>query len=353
MSLLEIRAGTEAFARIKQEGLTKDMISTVVAAAGGPKWFTTYGLTRYIIADFLKGANHPIQFLGSSVGSWQMACGLSADPGLALDRLQDAYCNKLYSDQPDSTEISEACKEIIQAMLGGEMDDILGHSSRYLHIMTSRGKGLLSSRSRATKSLGFGYGYLMNMVSRSNLNRVVERVVFSTGDNLPYDRINDVLASTQVRLTSENLLSALRASGSIPFLMNGIYNISGSNQGAYWDGGITDYHIALPHNVKGLVLHPHFLPDVTQGWFDKKLPWKRLATQEQMSKVVLITPSRKFVSSLPRQQISDLKDLRFYGLDQQGRIDYWSEISRRSRELGDELKEVIESGSISEIIKPY
>ncbi|NND32117.1 MAG: patatin-like phospholipase family protein, partial [Saprospiraceae bacterium] len=85
MSKLMFLAGDEAYIRIKEQGLSAHDIYGVVAAAGGPKWFTTYGLMRSIIADFLESVTHPIHFMGSSVGAWQVTAALTNDPGAALD----------------------------------------------------------------------------------------------------------------------------------------------------------------------------------------------------------------------------------------------------------------------------
>ena len=82
------------------------------------------------------------------------------------------------------------------------------------------------------------------------------------------------------------------------------------------------------------------------GWLDKKLPWNRKARRDVMSKVLLISPSDSFINSLPRKQISDMKDFNYFGTDQSARINYWSEVSERSRELGTEFRELLESGEI-------
>lgn len=353
MSNLVIRAGHEAFHNIKKNGLPLTSIKGVVAAAGGPKWFTTYGLTRYIVADLLAKASHELHFLGASVGSWQMASALTSDPGSAIDRLQHKYCNWVYSEKPDSKEVSEACKQMILNMLHDEANFILRHPSRKLHVFTSRGKGWLGSENVLLRGLGFAYAFSSNAVHRKYINTTAERVVFTTGDNLPYEINRDILKTSVSNLTEQNLLSVLRASGSIPFVMEHIADIHGAKPGIYWDGGMTDYHFSLPFNVDGIILQPHFLPYVLPGWLDKKIPWNRKAPPDLMSKVLLISPSEQFVNSLPLKRISDMKDFNHFGHNQEGRINYWREISQRSKELGEELKDLIERDRISDVILPY
>ena len=353
MNKLILRAGKEAYQKIKKDGLSPEMISGVVAAAGGPKWFTTYGLVRFIIGDLLKDAKQPLHFLGASVGSWQMVSSLTSDPKAAIDRLQQAYCTAVYSDKPDEREISQACEKMIEQVIAGEVEHILSHPSRYLQVVTARGKGLLSHSNQILRGFGFATAFLSNLINRRYLTKSADRVIFKSKGDLIYDPSLDVLPTKEVELTEHNLIPALRASGTIPFMMEAINDIPQAPKGYYWDGGMTDYHISLPYVHDGIVVHPHFMTKVLSGWFDKKLPWNRNAAEDLMSKVLLITPSKEYIDTLPRKQISDMKDFKHFGVHQDKRIAYWSEISQRSLELGEELSQLIESGAIGERIQPY
>ena len=62
----------------------------------------------------------------------------------------------------------------------------------------------------------------------------------------------------------------------------------GAPKGAYWDGGITDYHLhldyrALRATTAPLVLYPHFQPTLIPGWLDKGLRHRHGATPGAMS----------------------------------------------------------------------
>jgi hypothetical protein len=48
-------------------------------------------------------------------------------------------------------------------------------------------------------------------------------------------------------LSEANFNAALQASCSIPFVLQAIHDIPGAPPGAYWDGGITDYHLHLDY----------------------------------------------------------------------------------------------------------
>jgi len=352
-SLVAIKAGEEAYSRINTEGLTSDMISGVASAAGGPKWFTVYGLVRYILADFLKDAQHPLHFIGASVGSWQMTSALTSDPGEALDRLCERYAGYVYDEDPGPNSIADACSDIISSMLDDETEFILNHPTRQLHVITSRGKGWLAHDNKVAKGLGFGYSFLLNAINRKNLDVTAVRTILSNSCTLPFDTTKDVLKTLHAKLSRDNLLPALLGSGSIPFISPGVKNISGVPAGTYWDGGLTDYHISLPYNTDGLILHPHFFPHVYAGWFDKKLPWDRTAIAPNMSKAVLIHPTQAFVDSLPKQRISEMQDFYEFGEDQEGRSKYWRTIAERSKEMGAELHELITSGKVAEVMTRY
>ncbi|MCK7498875.1 MAG: hypothetical protein MZW92_56250 [Comamonadaceae bacterium] len=90
-------------------------------------------------------------------------------------------------------------------------------------------------------------------------------------DTLPF-ALRDY-PSRGVALTPDNLAPAVLASCSIPFWLDAVHDVPGAPRGAYWDGGITDYHLHLDYAAMGdgLVLYPHFQPQVVPGWLDKSL----------------------------------------------------------------------------------
>jgi hypothetical protein len=328
------------------------MVAGVAAAAGGPKWFTTYGLVRYIVDDLLDDDQSRF-YIGSSVGSWQMAAACTSDPGRALERLRKAYAEYIYTEDPGPGEISDACADIIKQMVSDQTDNILINKSKSLYVTTSRGRGLCNSEQKAKLLPGLALAALSHTVKRSWLQGSMSRTIFSNDDSLPYHKDKDALRTTLQALNTANLIDSMRASGAIPLLMKGI-TIAGQD-GLYWDGGIIDYHMGYPYDrIDGkIVLLPHFMHDVLAGWFDKHLPVFGRAKQEFMSDVVVIYPSDDYISSLPRQQISTMDDFEYFGQDQQGRIEYWDTISSQSLELGAEFRERIETDTLRDIMQPY
>ena len=70
-------------------------------------------------------------------------------------------------------------------------------------------------------------------------------------------------------------------------------------RGAYWDGGITDYHLHLDYASmgEGLVLYPHFQKTVIPGWLDKA-PHRHRATAH-LDNVIVLSPRAEWIATPP------------------------------------------------------
>lgn len=112
---------------------------------------------------------------------------------------------------------------------------------------------------------------------------------------------------------------------------------------------VGDYH-AVPAHVcrikQGLVLSPHFYTSLKAGWFDKFFPWRR-ASAEQLDHTIIIGPSDDFVHSLPAGRIPDRQDFERYKGNDQQRIRHWSEVKKRSLELGAEFLQLTRTGELA------
>lgn len=111
------------------------------------------------------------------------------------------------------------------------------------------------------------------------------------------------------------------------------------HEGPFWDGGLTDYHLALPyHRLDGLVLYPHFASTVTPGWLDKFLKIRK-AKPEWMSNVILVCPSPQFVASLPAKKIPDRSDFRRYKFNHGVCIPLWQQAIAESHRMADDFQQ--------------
>ena len=152
----------------------------------------------------------------------------------------------------------------------------------------------------------------------------------------------------------------MQASCSIPFVLQAVPRIAGAPHGAYWDGGITDYHMHLHYrcpqgaikkiaasamdtgaegqndaNPTGLVLYPHFQQAVVPGWLDKHLRWRHCATHA-LDRMVLLSPHPDWVRSLPHAKLPDRNDFVHYAHDPTQRMRLWRTAVSASEQLAQE-----------------
>ncbi|MCG8414608.1 MAG: patatin-like phospholipase family protein [Pseudomonadales bacterium] len=344
MSALSIYAGPVAFKRLQQEGIHPDQFKVLLGASGGPKWFVLYGLDRVLFGDFLQRKSGPLNTLGSSAGAWRLCCLATADPLRAIDELARRYSGQTYTETPTVEEVTTKMRDMLQDVLGPDgAGRVINNDRVKTHIVADRCKGFGGSHTRALQTVFLGMSALANAVSRKTLSWFFQRTLFTNAvQESPWRGIADI-DTALVALTEANLLDALIASGSIPFVLEGVRDIVGAKPGLYWDGGITDYHFDLPFCAPtDLVLYPHFSPRVIPGWFDKKLWWRKPHTAH-FDNVVLLVPSHDFVSALPNRKIPDRSD--FVNYTEAERLEIWDTVLRESGRLGEEFQQLVDSGA--------
>jgi hypothetical protein len=349
---LDILAGSDALAELREHGLAPARIGTIVGASGGPKWIVLRGLDHVVFPWLLAGraqVDAPLHAIGSSIGSWRLATLCTADPLAALERFQTAYVDEQhYSSRPSAADVSLEGARILKALLGPASTAPLVTNPRVrLHIVTTRFRHVGSLEGRA-QFLGLGLAALLNAVARPALRMSVERVVFdAVGDPGPFLPWRD-LPTRHVPLTSLNAYDALCASAAIPAVMQGVRNPHGAPAGLYRDGGVADYHFGSEIDAQdGLTLYPHFYSHLVPGYFDKSLSWRRT---RGLRRTVLLAPSAEFVASLPGGKIPDRND--FVRMPEAERMRSWHTVLTRSRELGDAFGELVASGRVAEAARP-
>ena len=344
MSVLSIYAGPTAYQRLQQEGFNPDLFKVLLGASGGPKWFVLYGLDRYLFAEYFAGRSDKLLTLGSSAGAWRLSCLATADPLRAIDTLARLYSEQTYSATPTIAEITEKMRHMLVEVLGPDgPNSIVNNTVFQTHIVADRCKGIGNAQSKPLQAAFLAMSAAANALSRRNLSRFYQRSIFTSQlTQCPWRELDD-LDTQVVALSQENVIDAMLASGSIPFLLEGVRNIAGAREGMYWDGGITDYHFDMPfYPDDGLVLYPHFGAKVIPGWFDKHLPWRK-PHASNFSNVVIIAPSPQFVAELPNGKIPDRTDFERYS--EAERLQIWSEVLERSKLLAIEFQQLVERGA--------
>ena len=346
---LTIIAGQSARKKLLETGFRQQDYSTIVAASGGPKWFILFGLDKYLFSEFFASRKTPINTLGSSAGAWQLSCFAQPNPSRAVSTLATLYSSETYSEKPSANEISNKAERLLKNLFGEHgITHLVSHSIVNTHILANRSKGLCASERKGTQFLGLGLAAAGNLFSRKLLRHSFTRVIFHASQE-SYFRFTDQ-PTQYVQLTAENGAKALMASGSIPLVLRGVQNIPDAPEGVYRDGGIIDYQFDLPFSKEGLVLYPHFSQRVVPGWFDKKLSYRK-ANPAFYDNVVLLTPSRELVTSLPYGKISDRND--FLRLEATTRKKYWKTVLDESSRMADDFHELVEKGLTPDQIKCF
>ncbi|WP_298214558.1 phospholipase [Acidovorax sp.] len=383
MKALRIHAGPRARQHLERHGLQPADVGVIPAAAGGPKGLILGPLDRFIFGEWLPRSSQPVHLVGASIGAWRMATACLQQSVPAFERLEHDYIHQDYElppgkKRPTAAHVSERFGHNLQAFYGGRVDEVLSHPRFHLHIVTSRGRHLLGREHGVATPLGYLGAFLTNTVHRKAMGAWLERVVFSSPDALapgggcaalPFGTSD--YRTRQVGLSAANFMPALQASCSIPFVLQAVHNIPGAPPGAYWDGGITDYHLHLAYgkqagnasnliaarayessargqkelNVEaggaegaGIVLYPHFQHRVVPGWLDKGLKWRHRSTPA-LDNMVVLSPNPDWVRNLPNAKLPDRKDFTHYGTDSRARAQAWLGATSASQQLVDEWGE--------------
>ena len=341
MKALQVFAGPRARVQLREQGLKPADVRVVPAAAGGPKGLVLLPLDEFIFGHWLPGGTQNVHLLGASIGAWRMAAAASVKPLQAFAELADDYITQTYPHEsgrmPTAAAISEVFGGQLQRRLAPVASALLNHPRYRLHVVTSRGRGLLHRPNAATMPLGWFSAFAANALGRRHLRHFVERVVFSDPrEPLPF-ALQDY-RSQQVALTADNLCPVVLASCSIPFALLPVSDVAGGPAGTYWDGGITDYHLHLNYAqmAEGLVLYPHFISQVVPGWLDKPLRSRHVSTAF-LDNLVLLSPHPDWVRRLPGGKLPDRGDFKTYGDDEAGRQRVWRAAHAQSRQLADEF----------------
>lgn len=347
--MLDIYAGENALTTIQENGFKQELFTNFLGASGGPKWFTLFGLDKYLFGDFFKERTTELNLIGSSAGAFRAACFAQKDPVAAISRLADKYARTVYDDKPTTADISDSAVDMLSHIFGTfGVNEVLSNNIFKAHFIVAKCNGLTSYENKAVQCAGLLGSILLNKIDRRLLSYQYERFIYRPKSsnlivNDPYN-----FTSHYIDFTQDNIPDALLASGSIPMVMSGIKNIANSPQGTYRDGGIIDYHFDFAlHNeqmidtkqkqLDNLTLYPHFSDKPKAGWFDKSS--SRQVLDKHYENTVLLVPSERFIQSLPYNKIPDRND--FKTLDAPTRIKYWLKVLSETDRLADAFNEFI------------
>ena len=340
--MLDIYCGENALKTIEEHGFKQELFTTMLGASGGPKWFSLFGLDKYLFGEYFKDRSAELNLVGSSAGAFRFAALSQKNPVAAITRLATLYSQTTYSAKANSAEITTKAVALLKQVLGAEgADEIINNPVFKAHFVVAKCRGLTTFESKMPLMSGLVASMVFNQVDRGLLAKQYQRYVYHHPKSqiTITDKFN---FNTQYQaLTRENLAESLLASGSIPVVMQGIKDIAGSAKGMYRDGGIIDYHFDVDITPSaGLTLYPHFSSTPKAGWFDKNLA--RKVDRQYYSNTVMLVPSDEFIAKLPFGKIPDRKD--FTDLDANTRLKYWQTVLQQSEYLAEEFANIVAKG---------
>ncbi len=347
MQALRLYAGPKAREHIARHGLAARDVRAIPGAAGGPKGLVLGPLDRFIFGHWLPQSSQPVNLVGASIGAWRLANACLADPVAAFTAFEQGYIQQKLEPPPGRRRIaprqlSQRFAEDLRAFYGGRVGEVLHHPRLRLHVVTAHGRHLLRREGAARTPAGYLGAFATNALHRRSLGLWLERVVFSSPGAAALPFATRDLRTRRVALSEANFEAALRASCSIPFLLEAVHDIPGAPPGAYWDGGITDYHLHLDYAAgDGIVLYPHFQRAVVPGWLDKGLRWRHRASRF-LDRVLVLAPDPAWVATLPNGKLPDRHDFVRYAGDTAARSAAWAAAAAASRQLADEFAEWLE-----------
>jgi hypothetical protein len=327
-----LHAGPRAARWVAERGLAPEHIACIPAAAGGPKGLALIPLDQRLFGGWLGDAQP--ERIGASIGAWRMLASAQRDAVAALQRLADTYVAQTYPPDPPPARVSAECRKLARAALGNGLGALQPGAT--VHALAARARGPLAGRrSRAA----FARAAAANLAGRSRLAAYMERVAFGVGRSRVLAAPFDAFGLHSVPLSEVNAEDALLASGSIPLICDPVAAPAGAPSGEYWDGGLIDYHLRLPYaRLDGIVLYPHFAPQVTAGWLDKLLPWRRHRRGDPwLDNVLLIAPSPALRARLPNGKLPDRNDFLRYGADNVARQRDWRRAIAECERMADEV----------------
>lgn len=348
---LRFLAGPEAAARIRRDGFHEELFDVVAGASGGPKWLSLTRLDQAVFGRWFRDRRRPLHLVGSSVGTWRFACIAQRDPVAACARFEAHYLDYEVDDPVTAAELTGHCRDMLDVILNGGagIKEILSHPSMRMEIIAVRGRGPAGRDHPVAMGLGLAAAAVANAAARRTLRLFFERTLIHDARSRPALGIAAGFPTQPVPLTEANLIPALLATAAVPFLFEAVPHIEGARPGLYLDGGIMDYHLDVPYEPGGLVLYPHFGDRIVPGWFDKGLRWRR-PDPRNLSRTVLVCPSRDFLASLPKGKIPDRGDFKRFPTAERRR--YWKAVVAETQRLADLWSEAVEKDRVPDLLEP-
>jgi hypothetical protein len=301
---LAVHAGPRALAWLRDRGLRPADVRAVPAAAGGAKGLVLNPLDRWLFGHWLPQAL-PLRATGAPAGRVRrrLAHGLraAARPGGEFTRMAEGYIDQRFDTAPGQLPTAAEVSRVFAANLQTAVR--LG-ARRPSCWRIRTGTCMSSPAAAAARCCGVKGGCARHWAwparwrhqpaappCPGRLDAAGGVLRPAPGAAVAADR----LQQPPGRADGQKLPSGHAGQRfSIPFVLQAVHDIPGAPPGAYWDGGITDYHLHLHYAgmPEGLVLYPHFQHQVVPGWLDKPLKHRHRASPK-LDNLVVLSPSAR------------------------------------------------------------
>lgn len=354
MDSLQIRAGRDACALIRDGGFSLDAVRACYGPASGPRWLVASGFDRTLLSSGLLGNQRPVLLAGSSAGAWRFAAWVQPEPEKSYATLLESYITAPYRRGHTPQQILKTLAGIINTYL--ERDAVpfaLANRKYRLAVSTMRCRHLAASERPWIQHAAFAASYLLNIASPAAMRAFGERVMFYNGPKPPSFCLQGDFKGRYIRLSETNFRTAILASGAIPVVVAGVHDIYGAPTGVYRDGGFFDYHLTQRYTERDdeVTLFFNHQERIIPGWMDKKRLQRR-PPEEILHNVLMVFPSESFVQGLPGGKVPDRDDITAFIDDPETRIRNWRRAVAQSARLGEEFLELVESGRIRHVVEP-
>ncbi len=329
--LLRYFAGRKAASLLRKRGLFPGILRGALGPATGPRWLGWAALDRALLGLIGPDEDGRAFVLhGGSAGAYRWAALCAADPRSKHEELTERYLTAC--PRPDQTkqELSSLYRSLLTELYSDQAQAIVRNPERELRVVATRVSGLLEHTDHRCH-LGLLGSALLSGLSPAADPPGTLRCVFSRDTSEP-----------RRRLTPENLVSVLLASGSVPGRMAPVH--LGEPPGeAFLDGGLVEYHLGRNTATDGMWVMIHHTPELLSRWFDRYLPF---AHQTNPDHLLLIVPSTAYVERLPGSTLPSRNDFLRHAKAPKSRITNWREATKQSERLAQAFARDLASGAL-------
>ena len=326
-------------------------VRVIPAAAGGPEGAGAEPAGPLPVRPLAaRQRRRPCTCSGASIGAWRMACACLPDADAALAELAEDYITQHYAHAPgkhaDAAQRERGLRRQAAAAAGAARGRGAGPpAAPAARLHQPRPPPAAPRQGGCAHAAGLP-GRVRWPTPRAAARWAAGWSAWSSATRATRCRSRcTTTARTACRADAAEPGPAMLASCSIPFWLDAGAGHARRAAGAYWDGGITDYHLHLDYAAMadGLVLYPHF----------QQPRRARLAGQGLEAPPPRHARSwttwwcwRRGPSGCARcrgGKLPDRSDFKPYGDDEAGRQRDWRRALAESQRLADEFAELVAS----------